>query len=677
MKINFIKYILIFFLIFTLKAQSIEDVKDFTNSIADVQKKFEELAKGSTEESKIIDEAIKEIDKVTEFVKEQIKNNETDNAIKALEFIEKSLTDVSNILPTEFSSDMSKADLSKFKEEDMKFVNEVTADMKQSKEKKMKKMVTNMVDLSDKGLDSFGVSENLNNLGIDTIKLDINLDKRKKMETWTKEQWADSYKGSVLTSDGKEVITDKEIASKVTDLEKKLQTNTQSILDKRTSLNELQSKVDPLNSRITDLNNQKVEMLAKYNEQLIKQTSNTISEAEIAESKKTSDDLNSQLAALTNQIKSAEEQSNSLQVQVQSLNLELTNEIATKSQLQANIGNLNNQLSINQSAFSKKELQLDQLKNSDLNAEINDLNNQLESVSLKRDFAQRDFDKALDKEVEAFQYFYSALGNIQADNYDIQAEYAVKEVEAILNPDPKQYRAFELEKYSKLAGFSQDFINDGLKAIENDNWDKQKSIRKTIEKALAKNPQSFLPDGWYLTTSSESDLNVQIAEEKAIQEAVYASIELNNVKEKIHTSITEKTKDIQPLIGLNTTWIQYSSLQSNVVETDLVVKEIDKILEGNQNLQLQQDKVNQFKSALAEVETNADKFFKEYSDNRNAIAQTRENLKQEYNRLRNLPTNQRFKRENWDKRMSLSMQIYNTRVPQSLNKDQVVNLKKK
>ena len=676
MKINFIKYILIFFLIFTLKAQSIEDVKDFTNSIADVQKKFEELAKGSTEESKIIDEAIKEIDKVTEFVKEQIKNNETDNAIKALEFIEKSLTDVSNILPTEFSSDMSKADLSKFKEEDMKFVNEVTADMKQSKEKKMKKMVTNMVDLSDKGLDSFGVSENLNNLGIDTIKLDINLDKRKKMETWTKEQWADSYKGSVLTSDGKEVITDKEIASKVTDLEKKLQTNTQSILDKRTSLNELQSKVDPLNSRITDLNNQKVEMLAKYNEQLIKQTSNTISEAEIAESKKTSDDLNSQLAALTNQIKSAEEQSNSLQAQVQSLNLELTNEIATKSQLQANIGNLNNQLSINQSAFSKKELQLDQLKNSDLNAEINDLNNQLESVSLKRDFAQRDFDKALDKEVEAFQYFYSALGNIQADNYDIQAEYAVKEVEAILNPDPKQYRAFELEKYSKLAGFSQDFINDGLKAIENDNWDKQKSIRKTIEKALAKNPQSFLPDGWYLTTSSESDLNVQIAEEKAIQEAVYASIELNNVKEKIHTSITEKTKDIQPLIGLNTTWIQYSSLQSNVVETDLVVKEIDKILEGNQNLQLQQDKVNQFKSALAEVETNADKFFKEYSDNRNAIAQTRENLKQEYNRLRNLPTNQRFKRENWDKRMSLSMQIYNTRVPQSLNKDQVVNLKK-
>ena len=111
----------------------------------------------------------------------------------------------------------------------------------------------------------------------------------------------------------------------------------------------------------------------------------------------------------------------------------------------------------------------------------------------------------LDKEVEAFQYFYSALGNINADNYDIQAEYAVKEVEAILNPDPKQYRAFELEKYGKLAGLSQDFIDEGLKAIENDDWDKQKSIKKTIEKQLAKILKAILPDGWYFNKSSDAE----------------------------------------------------------------------------------------------------------------------------------------------------------------------------
>ena len=46
-------------------------------------------------------------------------------------------------------------------------------------------------------------------------------------------------------------------------------------------------------------------------------------------------------------------------------------------------------------------------------------------------------------------------------------------------------------------------------------------------------------------------MNVQIAEEKAIQEAVYASIELNNVKNEVNSAIAEKTKDIQPLLGLN------------------------------------------------------------------------------------------------------------------------------
>ena len=48
-------------------------------------------------EEPITDDQGKEIDKVTEFVKEQIENNETDDAIKALEFIEKSLSDISGI----------------------------------------------------------------------------------------------------------------------------------------------------------------------------------------------------------------------------------------------------------------------------------------------------------------------------------------------------------------------------------------------------------------------------------------------------------------------------------------------------------------------------------------------------------------------------------------------------
>ena len=670
------KLTLIILLFAVSKSHSIEGVSEFTDAINEVRQEFNEVSEASTEQSKIIDEALKQIDKAAEYVQEAINNDNAEDAIKTLEFIEKSLSDVESIIPQEFGTDMSQMDASVIPKEDMDVVNEVTAQMKTVKEEKLKDFMADLVDLNQKGIDTVTISENLNSLGIDTIKLDLNLDDKKKMETWTKEEWANSYKGSVLTSDGSEVIADKEINNKVLDLEQKLQANSVTILDKRSSLTELQTKIDPLSGQITDLKTQKTDLLAKYNEEILKQSSKILSDDEVNKSKELADQFNSELSDLTVQIKTAEEQSNSLQKQVQGLNLELANDIATKSQLQNNIKDLNNQLTLNQNLFSKKELELDQLKNTDLNTKITELNSQLESVSLKRDFAQRDFNKALDKEVEAFQYFYSALGNINADNYDIQAEYAVKEVEAILNPDPKKYRAFELEKYSKLAGLSQDFIDEGLKAIENDDWDKQKSIKKTIEKQLAKNPQSFLPDGWYLNKSSNAELNVQIAEEKAIQEAVYASIELNNVKNEVNSTIAEKTKDIQPLLGLNTSTLRYASTWEGMAEHQPLMNEIDKILQGNEDLKLQQDKINQLTSSLSEVDINADQLFKEYTDNRNRVVQNLESMKKEYNRLRNLPSNQAYKRENWDRRLSINMQIWNTQVPQSLNKDGVINLKK-
>ena len=74
-------------------------------------------------------------------------------------------------------------------------------------------------------------------------------------------------------------------------------------------------------------------------------------------------------------------------------------------------------------------------------------------------------------------------------------------------------------------------------------------------------------------------MNVYVAEEKAIQEAVYASIELNDVKEKVNASINEKTKDIQPLLGLNTTTLKYAVTWEGMAEHQPLMNEIDKILE--------------------------------------------------------------------------------------------------
>ena len=101
-----------------------------------------------------------------------------------------------------------------------------------------------MVDLNENGLSTLDISKNLNELGIKTVNLSIELDKRKEMESWSKEQWADSYKGSILTSTGEQVITDKEIKGKDTELENKSSSKNQNILEITSSLHESKNIVE-------------------------------------------------------------------------------------------------------------------------------------------------------------------------------------------------------------------------------------------------------------------------------------------------------------------------------------------------------------------------------------------------------------------------------------------------
>ena len=138
-QLNKILKITLIILLFSFsKSYSIEDVSEFTGAIDEVREEFNNISEASTEQSKIIDEALKELDKATEYVQEAINNDNAEDAIKTLEFIEKSLSDVESIIPQEFGSDMSNIDTSAIAEEDMDIVNEVTAQMKTVKEEKLK-----------------------------------------------------------------------------------------------------------------------------------------------------------------------------------------------------------------------------------------------------------------------------------------------------------------------------------------------------------------------------------------------------------------------------------------------------------------------------------------------------------------------------------------------------------
>ena len=73
-------------LIFSLsKSYSIEGVIEFTDAINEAREKFNNVSEASTEQSKIIDEAIKEIDKATDYVQEALNNNKSPGFIFKIE----------------------------------------------------------------------------------------------------------------------------------------------------------------------------------------------------------------------------------------------------------------------------------------------------------------------------------------------------------------------------------------------------------------------------------------------------------------------------------------------------------------------------------------------------------------------------------------------------------------
>ena len=163
--------------------------------------------------------------------------------------------------------------------------------------------------------------------------------------------------------------------------------------------------------------------------------------------------MDKQLSDITKQIEVAESQSNLFQQQVTDLNLDLTNEIAKKTELQNNIQNLSNQLSASQNLLSEKKLELDQLKNSNFDDKINSLNESLQSVSRERDFIETQFERSIDLEVQAVERYYSALGDINSGYFDKEVDFTIREVGVIMDDDPRRARAFEFEKYATCWSF--------------------------------------------------------------------------------------------------------------------------------------------------------------------------------------------------------------------------------
>ena len=269
-----------------------------------------------------------------------------------------------------------------------------------------------------------------------------------------------------------------------------------------------------------------------------------ISDEEIAYSKEMSDRRSLDLADLDKQINLIENQTVNINQQVVSLNSELSNEIAISNNINSKISKLNKEVQESTNLLSNKSAELEQIK--DLSPEISSankiLNERLQKSSLERDFIQTQFERSINKEVEHFQYYASVFSD---DMSEAEIDFAFREVGALLDGDPRKSRAFEIEKYGTFAGLSQSEIQSGIDAALNDDWGTQKKVVKNIYSKLNKNPN------WVVDVPSNAGLNVLIAEEQAIQEAVFIK-ESRKVKIKLIklNERTEQYQDLRPLIHL-------------------------------------------------------------------------------------------------------------------------------
>ena len=178
-KFNNIKYIIfvslmILFLMsnLTYANNAEKEYKKFIKETNKIRKQLDKLPTEASDELTVIDEAIKELDQAFDFANENFKENKIEITKITLDYIDKSLADISKLAPKEFSNDLSVVDMKSLPKENFQEIMETSKQMKIIKNEKITSLVENMTIVEKEGLNLFQVSKNLNELGVNTLNFE-------------------------------------------------------------------------------------------------------------------------------------------------------------------------------------------------------------------------------------------------------------------------------------------------------------------------------------------------------------------------------------------------------------------------------------------------------------------------------------------------------------------------
>ncbi len=146
--------------------------KKFVKETNKIRKQLSSLPEGDTKQSKIFDDAIKEIDQVTEFAQENFDPNNFEITEKTLNFLDRSLSDINKSLPKSINNDLSVVDMNNLKDKELDQIFQTSEAIKATKKEKLISLVKDMTTIEKKGLNLFVVSKNINDLGLKTVNFE-------------------------------------------------------------------------------------------------------------------------------------------------------------------------------------------------------------------------------------------------------------------------------------------------------------------------------------------------------------------------------------------------------------------------------------------------------------------------------------------------------------------------
>ena len=182
--------------IVNLPLSETETEKAFDQSIQALLSDIENITneEGSLENINIYDELIvleKFNDNIIQSLPDQF--SFTNNAINLLVLTDHSLGEVMKFLPQKYENDLSEVDINELEREKIETISEISSASKINKQIKAQEFQVNLFKLENSNFDTQEYFEILNNDGIPTEGIKINLKDLETMENWTKEEWANAY----------------------------------------------------------------------------------------------------------------------------------------------------------------------------------------------------------------------------------------------------------------------------------------------------------------------------------------------------------------------------------------------------------------------------------------------------------------------------------------------------